>query len=86
MDTLRIAVVGCSRRGANLAHRLSQSPDFELAALCDIHAERLQELGASYDTETVSDFSALVGREDIQAVAIATPQDTHRPGYECREN
>jgi predicted dehydrogenase len=26
----------------------------------------------------VSDFSALVGREDIQAVAIATPQDTHR--------
>ena len=78
MTPIRIAVVGCGRRGGNLAQRLHDNTDFELAAVCDIHPERLQKLGAAYSIEMVSDASALAHREDIQAVAIATPQDTHR--------
>jgi len=78
MASIRIAIVGCGRRGGNLARRFSESSDLELAAVCDAHEERLQGLGAAFGVETTSDFAALGRREDLQAVAIATPQFTHR--------
>ncbi len=70
--------MGCGRRGGNLARKVHDAPEFELAAVCDVHEERLRKLGAAYDTEMTSDFSGLSHREDIQAVAVATPQDSHR--------
>jgi len=78
MDKIRTAVVGCGRRGGDLARGVTSSRDFELVALCDINEERLRHAGQTHNAETETDYARLVQRDDIDAVAIATPQFSHR--------
>jgi len=47
-------------------------------AVCDIDEQRLHAVGREYAADMMSDYTALVQRDDIDAVAIATPQFSHR--------
>lgn len=80
MSPLRIALVGAGYWGPNLARNFSSSPDWELAAICDLDPVRAGALAAQVGSVAVtSSFQDLVADPGVDAVAIATPARTHFP-------
>ncbi|MBO1739131.1 Gfo/Idh/MocA family protein [Leifsonia sp. TF02-11] len=75
---LRIAVIGAGYWGPNLARNFSSSPDWQLVAICDLDRQRAEGLAARVGgVDVVTDVDDLLGRDDLDAVAIATPARTH---------
>ena len=77
---IKIAIVGAGYWGPNLLRNFSATPGVVVAAVCDLDQERLKKICAGYPTvEQITDLGRLLAREDIDAVAIATPVSTHYP-------
>ena len=75
---LKIAVVGAGYWGPNLARNFHASPDWELVAICDLDRDRAEALAAKVGgVRVVTDLAVLLGSDDIDAIAIATPARTH---------
>ena len=75
---LRIAVVGAGYWGPNLARNFSASSDWELVAICDLDRARADALSAVVGGVAVyTDLDQLLARDDLDAVAVATPARTH---------
>lgn len=77
-DTLRIAVVGAGYWGPNLARNFRSNPEWELTAICDIdqgRAEHIADLVGG--VPVITRLDALLARDDLDAIAIATPARTH---------
>jgi predicted dehydrogenase len=75
---LKIAVVGAGYWGPNLARNLQASPDWDLAAICDLDIGRARKLAATLgDTPVVESLDELLDTFEVDAVAIATPARTH---------
>ncbi len=75
MTPIRIGVIGCGRI-AQIMHLpfLRELPEFELVALSDISVDVLQQLGTCYPgASTHTDYSEVLQRSDIDAVAVTTP-------------
>ena len=75
MTPVRIGVIGCGRI-AQIMHLpfLHELAEFELVALSDISTDVLDELSVRYrGVEACTDYSELLGRDDIDAVAVTTP-------------
>lgn len=74
----KIAVLGCGYWGKNLVrnfHHLGA-----LALVCDPgEAGRIKAKEIAPKVEVTADFEAAFSRDDIAAVAIATPAETHHP-------
>ena len=72
----RVAVVGIGRWGKNLARNFSEIGALRL--VCDQNTARAAELQTNYpDVEYSADFGAVVGRDDVEAVVLASPAGTH---------
>ena len=79
-DRLTVAVVGAGYWGPNLARNFRSSSVWDLAAVCDVDAERARRVvGARSSVEVETSFERLLARPDLDAVAIATPARTHFP-------
>jgi len=77
-NELRIAVIGAGYWGPNLARNFSASPDWRLVAICDLDRQRAEGLAARVGgVDVVTDVDELLARDDVDAVAIATPARTH---------
>src|SRR5215470_12735381 len=77
---LRVAVVGAGYWGPNLIRNFAACSAAELVAVCDRDAARLAQVLRNYPgVAAVDDFDDLLSRSDIDAVAIATPVNTHAP-------
>ncbi len=77
---LRVAVIGAGYWGPNLARNFRASPDWELAAICDLDTERAQRVADSVGGVPVtSSLDEVLADPSIDAVAIATPARTHHP-------
>jgi len=77
---INVAVVGAGYWGPNLVRNFIACPDTHLTAICDKDSDRLAQVIAPYPgVEPIDDFNALINRDDIDAVAIATPVGTHGP-------
>jgi predicted dehydrogenase len=75
---LRIAVIGAGYWGPNLARNFAASPEWDLAAICDLDRDRAEGLAARVGGVDVhTDLDELLQRDDVDAVAIATPARTH---------
>lgn len=74
--TQRVAVIGAGYWGPNLARNFRSSDQWELAAVCDTDEARARKVAAGADIET--SVERLLLRDDVDAVAIATPARTHR--------
>jgi predicted dehydrogenase len=73
-------VVGCGYWGPNLARNLAEVTEFELRGLCDREAEPLRSLARRHpDVQVYRDFDHMLADEDLKAVVITTPPDTHYP-------
>jgi predicted dehydrogenase len=77
--TLRVAVVGAGYWGPNLVRNFRSSPDWDLVAVCDLDAARAEKaIGARSTVQVETSLEALLARDDVDAVAIATPARTHK--------
>src|SRR5262245_32124319 len=77
---VRVAVTGAGYWGPNLIRNFAACPDTQLVAVCDRDEQRLAKALANYPgVEAIRQFDELLARPDIDAVAIATPVDTHAP-------
>ncbi len=75
MTAIRIGVVGCGRI-AQVMHLpfLDELPEFELVALSDLSTHVLDGLAQRYShAATHLDYGELLAREDVDAVAVCTP-------------
>jgi predicted dehydrogenase len=74
----RVAVIGAGYWGPNLARNFRTSPEWELAAICDLDRERAEALSDRVGrVDVYTDLDELLARDDIDAVAVATPARTH---------
>ena len=77
-EPLRAAVIGAGYWGPNLARNFRGSPDWDLVAVCDLDESRARKVVGDRSTvEVMTSVDALLARDDVDAVAIATPAGTH---------
>jgi predicted dehydrogenase/protoporphyrinogen oxidase len=78
VSPIRVGVVGVGYWGPNLVRNLAESPDFEVAHLCDLRPEALEAIARRYPSmPCTTQFEEILRDGDVDAVAIATPVSTH---------
>jgi len=73
----RIAVLGAGRIGKIHAHNAATLPGCSLAGVADPFGSAAADLAALYACRAEHDPAALIERDDVDAVVIGTPTDTH---------
>jgi predicted dehydrogenase len=75
---LRVAVVGLGV-GVQHVHAYAARPDlFEIAALCDLDAGRMAQIGADHGIRRqITDFGQMLADGGLDVVNICTPPNTH---------
>jgi predicted dehydrogenase len=84
-DRIAIGVIGCRNRGHQVASNYIRTGQFDLVALCDCddamidrgRAELSNLLEGKPEPDRIKDFRDLLARQDVDAVAIATPDHWH---------
>jgi predicted dehydrogenase len=77
---VRVALVGCGYWGPNLIRNFTACQTTELAAVCDRDPQRLHAAGTiNPHARRVEDFNEILADTSIDAVAVATPPQTHGP-------
>ncbi|WP_417723029.1 inositol 2-dehydrogenase [Salipiger sp.] len=72
-----IAVLGAGRIGKIHAANVAANPRARLIAVADPFAEACEPLAAKHGAEAMTDPMAAIARDDVDAVVIGTPTDTH---------
>ena len=76
---LRVAVVGAGYWGPNLIRNFQNSSDWDLVAVCDLDEKRARGVVGDHSTVRVeTSLCNVLSRDDVDAVAIATPAATHK--------
>lgn len=76
--TLGAMVVGYGYWGPNIVRNLLERPEFELVGLCERDAQRGAEFSRRHpDRRWCRDLDAALADPEVEAVAIATPPNTH---------
>lgn len=74
----RVAVIGAGYWGPKLVRNFRSSPDWDLVAVCDLDEGRARRVVGDRSTVHVeTSVERLLARDDIDAVAIATPAESH---------
>jgi predicted dehydrogenase len=76
-STLRVAVVGAGRWGAEHARIFSRRPDTELVAIVGRDADRTQIRAAEYDTRAYTDIAQMLSAEHPDLVTVSLPNERH---------
>jgi len=77
-ERLGVAVVGAGYWGPNLVRNFRASEEWELVAVCDRDLDRAQRVvGGTGEVLVTGDVADVLARDDVDAVAIATPAGTH---------
>lgn len=85
---ISVAVLGCGYWGPNLLRNFAESSAFRLVACADADPTRFERLTWRYPGVCfTTDYERLLQDTTIDAVAIATPADTHYPlAYQALQN
>ena len=80
-DRIQLALFGVGRWGNHLLRNFLALPTVNVVAVVDTTAEKLARIRDKFDLvpeiELTSNAAAILGRTEIDAVAIATPAATH---------
>ncbi len=75
---LRLGVIGCGHWGPNHLRVFSELDRSEVLACADTNESRLAQIRQRFPrVSTTADYHDLLDNEEIDAVVIATPTDTH---------
>ncbi len=81
-DRLRVAMIGVGTRGIFLLNQVQESPNTEVAAICDLYegnVRRAAKATTNKDVKIINEWEKAVSSPDIDAVVIATPDFWHAP-------
>ncbi len=77
-DTLRVGVIGFGGRGQYLLGAIDAAEGAEVVAICDVDTRNLEREAANRpDAFATQDLRELLDRNDIDAIASATPNHWH---------
>jgi len=73
-----VGIIGYGYWGPNLVRNFAESSRSTVRRVCDLRAERLQQIAARYPgTKTTTRVEEVISDPDVDAVAIVTPVSTH---------
>ncbi|KQB96305.1 oxidoreductase [Loktanella sp. 1ANDIMAR09] len=75
---LRVGIVGAGYIATWHADTIKSLAGVDLVAVCDMSASAADALGSSFGAKPYTDFDAMVAQENLDAVHILTPPDSHR--------
>jgi predicted dehydrogenase len=85
-NRITVAPIGLGMMGQGHVRRLNRDPSVELVALCDVDRTRLLATKAALaqteenaGPDIYNDFQEVLGRDDVDAVVIVTPDHWHTP-------
>ena len=77
-DSVKVGVIGAGAIGSLHARNLAQhTQGAEVAAVMDIDAARAESVAAACGARPYTDAQTLIDQADVDAVLIATPDDSH---------
>ena len=76
---LAVGLIGCGGMGTGLAKRLHGREEAAITAVSDIDATALAKAAQEFGAKPFKNYRALLKRDDVGAVIIATPNDSHKP-------
>ena len=80
MDTIGVALVGSGYIAHYHARGLREQPGVQMRALCSLDGPDAQAFAQTYGIPEVTEsIEGLLGRDDIQAAIISTPNRFHAP-------
>jgi myo-inositol 2-dehydrogenase/D-chiro-inositol 1-dehydrogenase len=74
---IRIAVLGAGRIGKIHAANVAANPDAKLVVVADPFEESATSLAKRLGCDSTTDCLAAIERDDVDAIVIGTPTDTH---------
>jgi predicted dehydrogenase len=78
MKQVRLAVVGCGLWGTMHVRAYSQHASAELAAVCDLDADRAAEVAEAWDVPNhYTSVEKMLENEGLDGVSVATPDNAH---------
>jgi predicted dehydrogenase len=80
-DRIALGLIGSGARGQELLRAALKVPGVEIVALCDAYTGRAERARARTEgrAEILPDYPAVLGRSDVDAVIVATPDHLHTP-------
>jgi predicted dehydrogenase len=79
METLRVGIVGTGSIGMVHLDTLSKIPGFKITAVCDVRESALSNATAKSGVAGYAEYQKLVEQNDIDVVAVCTPNYLHSP-------
>jgi predicted dehydrogenase len=80
MTVIKVGLIGYGYWGPNLARNLAETDGLRMAAIADTRPDRRAAALRRYpDVLVCDDAASILAREDLDAVVIATPVETHYP-------
>ena len=77
-NVINIAVIGYGYWGPNLVRNFAETPGLNVAGVADLDARKLEVVNKRYPAvKTTTRFEELINDPSIDAIAIATPVNTH---------
>ncbi|MBA9025906.1 MULTISPECIES: Gfo/Idh/MocA family protein [Bacillaceae] len=80
MSTLKVGVIGCG--SISYYRHLPEyhaNKEVEIAAVCDIDAERAEKVATQYGAKAFSDYKEVLNLAEIDAVSVCLPNYLHAP-------
>ncbi len=76
---VKLGVIGCGLQGQWHLKTYQAHPAAEVTCICDVNEEVAAQQAQDYGIQSwTTDYEELLGRDDIEAVSIATPDHLHR--------
>jgi len=81
-EKLVIGVIGCGGRGTHDAQLFKNTPNVEVAYICDVDEERRNQVAKKLEIRSdrvVNDLRRILDDKSVDAVLVATPDHWHSP-------
>jgi predicted dehydrogenase len=77
MTKLGIGLIGCGDIGHLRAQAILKNENLRFVSVADADASRAAAFAAKYNTTADKDWTAMLGRKDLDAVIVSTPPSSH---------